>query len=142
MKNVAQILDRKGRAIIAVPPGTPVIEALKIMADKNIGSIVIMENGRYYGLMTERDYARKVILKGKTSAETSVADIMSAELPEISPADSVAHCMVLMTEANIRYLPVFQEEELYGIISINDVVKETILEQQKTIDQLHDYIQS
>ncbi len=142
MKNVAHILDRKGRNIISVSPSVHVIEALKIMADKNIGSVAVIEEGKYCGLMTERDYARKIILKGKTSAETNVGDIMSADLPKISPEDSIERCMLLMTEANIRYLPVFQNNELYGIISINDVVKETILDQQKTIEQLHNYIQS
>lgn len=142
MKNVAHILERKGRNIISVPPDIHVLEALKIMADKNIGSMVVMENGKYCGLMTERDYARKIILKGKTSAETKVGDIMSTDLPKITPKDSIERCMMLMTEANIRYLPVFENEDLYGIISINDLVKETILDQQKTIEQLHNYIQS
>lgn len=142
MKSVAHILDRKGRNIISVLPDIHVLDALKIMAEKNIGSVVVIESGKYCGLMTERDYARKIILKGKTSADTKVADIMSTDLPHITPEDSIERCMLLMTEANIRYLPVFEKDELYGIISINDVVKETILEQQKTIEQLHNYIQS
>lgn len=142
MKNVAHILDRKGRSIVSVSPAVHVIEALKIMADKNIGSVAVLEEGKYCGLMTERDYARKIILKGKTSAETKVEDIMSTDLPKIAPSDSVERCMMLMTEANIRYLPVFEHDQLYGIISINDLVKETILDQQKTIEQLHNYIQS
>lgn len=142
MKNVAHILDRKGKSIISVSPDIHVLDALKIMAEKNIGSIVVVENGEYCGLMTERDYARKIILKGKTSAETKVEDIMSTDLPHISPKDSIERCMLLMTEANIRYLPVFEKNQLYGIISINDLVKETILDQQKTIEQLHNYIQS
>lgn len=142
MKNVAHILDRKGKNIVSVSPSVHVLEALKIMADKNIGSVVVIEDGKYCGLMTERDYARKIILKGKTSAQTNVGDIMSTDLPKIAPEDTIERCMLLMTEANIRYLPVFQHDELYGIISINDVVKETILDQQKTIEQLHNYIQS
>lgn len=111
-----------------------------MMAEKNIGSVVVMEEGRYCGLMTERDYARKVILKGKHSADTQVEDIMSTDFPRIVPSDSIEHCMRLMSENNIRYLPVFENDRICGIISINDVVKETIMDQQETIDQLHDYI--
>lgn len=140
MKNVAHILSRKGSHLISVTPGTQVLEALGIMAEKNIGSVVVTEEGRYCGLMTERDYARKVILKGKHSADTRVEDIMSTDFPRIVPSDSIEHCMRLMSENNIRYLPVFESDRICGIISINDVVKETILEQQETIDQLHDYI--
>lgn len=142
MKNVAHILSRKGKNVISVNPEFHVLDALKIMAEKNIGSVVVLDNGQYRGLMTERDYARKVILKGKTSADSTVGDIMSTDLPKISPADTMEHCMRLMSEANIRYLPVFEEGSLCGIISINDVVKETILDQKQTIEQLHNYIQS
>jgi IMP dehydrogenase len=142
MKNVAHILARKGNNVISVSPECHVLDALKTMSDKNIGSMAVLEKGQYRGLMTERDYARKVILKGKTSADTTVADIMSTDLPKISPEDTVDRCMRLMSEGNIRYLPVFENDMLCGIISINDVVKETILEQQHTIEQLHNYIQS
>lgn len=142
MKNVAHVLSRKGRNVISVRPDFHVFDALKMMADKNIGSVVVTENDQYRGLMTERDYARKVILKGKTSVHTTVADIMSTDLPKISPSNTMDECMRLMTEKNIRYLPVFEDEKLCGIVSINDVVKETILDQKHTIEQLHNYIQS
>lgn len=142
MKNVAQILDRKGKNVISVEPDCHVLDALKIMAEKNIGSIAVIENGEYRGLMTERDYARKIILQGKTSSETKVGDIMSTDLPKINPQDNIDHCMVLMSDANIRYLPVFENNQLCGIISINDLVKETILDQRNTIEQLHNYIRS
>lgn len=142
MKNVAHILQRKGSNVISVSPDTHVLDALKIMAERNIGSVVVLENGRYCGLITERDYARKVILKGKSSADTNVADIMSTTFPRIAPSDTIEHCMELMSERNIRYLPVFEGDGICGIISINDVVKETILEQQHTIEHLHNYIQS
>jgi IMP dehydrogenase len=142
MKNVAHILARKGNNVISVSPEFPVLEALKIMAEKNIGSVIVLEAGEYCGLITERDYARKVVLRGKTSADTRVGDIMSEDLPRISPTDTLEKCMQLMSEANIRYLPVFEADTLCGIISINDVVKETILEQQHTIEQLHNYIHS
>lgn len=128
--------------MISVNPDFHVLDALRIMAEKNIGSVVVVEEEKYCGLLTERDYARKVILRGKTSADTRVGDIMSTDLPRISPGDTLDQCMRLMSEANIRYLPVFENDSLCGIISINDVVKETILEQQHTIQQLHNYIQS
>jgi CBS domain-containing protein len=142
MSTVSDILRRKGKEIISVKPDLHVLDALKIMADKNIGSVVVLEEDKYCGLMTERDYARKVILKGKSSGDTKVADIMSADLPAISPQDTVEHCMELMSEKNIRYLPVFENDRLCGLISINDVVKETILGQQRIIEHLHNYIQS
>lgn len=142
MNRVADIISRKGISAIAVPPDTPVIDALQIMADKNIGSVLIMDGGEYVGIMTERDYSRKVILKGKNSHDTKVAEIMSTDLPLIKPTDSVEHCMQLMTERNIRYLPVFENEMLAGIISMSDVVKQTILSQQETINHLDSYIHS
>ena len=142
MNRVADIISRKGVSAIAVPPDTPVIDALQIMAEKNIGSVLIMDRGEYVGIMTERDYSRKVILKGKNSHDTKVAEIMSTDLPPVKPGDSIEHCMQLMTEKNIRYLPVFENEMLAGIISMSDVVKETILAQQETINHLNDYIHS
>jgi CBS domain-containing protein len=142
MKTVGSILNRKGVSAIAVAPDTPVIEALKIMAEKNIGSVLVMDGGEYLGIITERDYSRKVILKDKSSAETKVAEIMSTGLPFVSPSDTVDKCMQLMTDKNIRYLPVFNNNSLEGIISMSDVVKETILSQKETIKQLESYIHS
>jgi CBS domain-containing protein len=141
-KKVADILLRKGSNIITISPETSVLEALHIMADKNIGSVMVLENGRYLGIVTERDYSRKVILRGKHSTDTTVAEIMSSDLPRVTPHDSVDYCMQLMSDRNIRYLPVFDEDQVTGIISINDVVKETILSQQETITQLKDYLHS
>jgi len=142
MTKVSSILARKGSSAISVPPGTSVLDALKIMADKNIGSIVVVEQGKYLGIITERDYSRKVILKGKHSVDTTVSDIMSSDLPGVSPNDSIETCMALMSENNIRYLPVFENNELAGIISMSDVVKETILQQKETISHLESYIHS
>lgn len=142
MKKISQVLDRKGRSIVSVASHAHVLDALKIMAERNIGSVVVLDHDVYAGLITERDYARKVILKGKTSADTVVRDIMSTDFPKISPTDSVDFAMKLMGEQNIRYLPVFEHQHLCGIISINDLVRETILDQQETIDQLHSYIHS
>ena len=142
MKKVADILSRKGKNITNVSADTSVLDALKIMADQNIGSIVIMDGNQYLGILTERDYSRKVILKGKSSTDTKVEEIMSSDIPRITPSDTIEYCMQLMSDKNIRYLPVFDGDELSGIISINDVVKETILAQQETITQLKDYLHS
>ena len=112
------------------------------MADQNIGSVMVMANGKYMGIMTERDYSRKVILQGKSSTDTKVSEIMSSDFPRVTPNDSVDYCMQLMSDRNIRYLPVFENELAIGILSINDVVKETILSQQETITHLKDYLHS
>lgn len=141
-KKVTDILLRKGSNITTVTPGTSVLEALQIMADQNIGSVMVMENGKYLGIMTERDYSRKIILKGKSSTDTTVQDIMTSDFPRVTPADSIDYCMQLMSDKNIRYLPVFDKEHVIGIISINDVVKETILSHEETITQLKDYLHS
>jgi CBS domain-containing protein len=142
MKKVADILARKDRELISVAPAHTVLDALKIMSDNNIGSILVQENDRYMGIMTERDYARKVILKGKSSTDTIVGDIMSTDLPRISPASSIEECMQLMSVNNIRYLPVFDGDHLTGIISVNDVIKAVIANQAETISHLQTYIHS
>lgn len=141
-KKVTDILLRKGSNIISVSPDSSVLDSLKIMADQNIGSVMVMSEGKYLGIITERDYSRKVVLQGKSSTDTKVAEIMSSDLPRVTPADSVDYCMQLMSDKNIRYLPVFDNDVVIGIISINDIVKETILSQQETISQLKDYLHS
>ena len=142
MKKVADILARKGASVISVQPSTTVIDALKIMSDRNIGSIMVMEGSVYHGLLTERDYARKVILKGKSSADTLVSEILSNDLPRINRDTSIESCMQLMSDNNLRYLPVFENEGVIGIISINDVIKAVIANHQDTIAQLESYIHS
>ena len=141
-KKVADVLLRKGSHITTVSPDTTVLEALHIMAHQNIGSVMVLNDGHYMGIVTERDYSRKVVLNGKSSTDTKVTEIMSSDLPRITAHDSVDYCMQLMSDKNIRYLPVFDENQVTGIISINDVVKETILSQQETITQLKDYLHS
>lgn len=141
-KKVTDILLRKGSRITSVSPDTSVLEALRIMADQNIGSVMVMEEGKYLGLMTERDYSRKIVLQGKSSTDTKVSSIMSSDFPRVTMADSVEYCMQLMSDKNIRYIPVFENDVVIGIVSINDVVKETILSQQETISQLKDYLHS
>jgi CBS domain-containing protein len=141
-KKVADILLRKGTNITTVGPQTSVLEALRIMAEQNIGSVVVMDDGRYLGIVTERDYSRKVVLRGKSSTDTPVSEIMSSDLPPVRPHDTVDFCMQLMSDKHIRYLPVFEGDHMVGILSINDVVKETILSQEETITQLKDYLHS
>lgn len=141
-KKVADILLRKGSNITTVTPDMAVLEALRIMADQNIGSVMVMDNGHYLGIMTERDYSRKIILLGRSSTDTPVGEIMSNDFPRVTPADSVDYCMQLMSDRNIRYLPVFDGEQAVGILSINDVVRETILSQEKTISELKEYLHS
>jgi CBS domain-containing protein len=142
MKKVADILSHKGSRITSVSPGATVLEALQIMADQNIGSVMVLEGQEYLGIVTERDYSRKVILKGKSSTDTRVSEIMTQDLPHVTPQDTIEFCMQLLSDRNIRYLPVFDNKTLCGIISINDVVKETILTQQETITHLKDYLHS
>src|SRR5258705_5356054 len=142
MNTVSSLLSRKNRTSVTVSPDTSVIEALKLMAEKNIGSVIVMQGDQYLGIVTERDYSRKIALKGKNSASTKVSEIMSSDLPSVNPADSIEQCMELMTTKNIRYMPVFENNKLAGIVSMSDVVKETILAQKETIDQLQNYIQS
>jgi CBS domain-containing protein len=142
MSRINDILLRKGNTAISVLPQTSVFNALKVMAENNIGSVVVMQDEKFLGIITERDYSRKVVLKGKNSTDTKVNEIMTSEFPLLKPTDTVEYCMELMTKNNIRYLPVFEGKNLGGIISISDVVKETILSQQQTIDHLHDYIHS
>ena len=140
MQKVKDILLKKGAHIEAVDPATPVIDALRLMADRNYGSVAVMENGEFKGVMTERDYSRKVILKGRNSNDTPVSEIMTTGLPIVSPDDTVAHCMSLMNSRNIRYLPVYDGDNLCGLISMTDVVRATISGQEATISHLESYI--
>ena len=142
MRKVSDILARKGNQVASISLTTTVIQALQLMAEKNIGSLVVVENDQFVGILTERDYSRKVILMGRHSSDTPVGEIMSSDFPPIKLSDTVEHCMQLMSSKHIRYLPVLEQGKLAGIISINDVVTETILNQQETISQLQNYIQS
>lgn len=142
MNRVTTVLSRKKISPVSVSPQTTVYEALKIMADKNIGSVIVMQDGEYAGIVTERDYSRKVILQNKHSESTPVSEIMSTDLPHVTSQDTIDHCMELMTAHNVRYLPVMDNNKLSGIISMSDVVKDTILSQQQTISHLNQYIHS
>ncbi len=140
MKTVQQLLEAKGREIWTVQPYSSVFDALALMADKEIGALVVTDGNKPVGVLSERDYARKVILKGRASQDTLVADIMSTDVVTASPTTTIDECMALMTECRIRHLPVVDGGALVGIVSIGDLVKAIIAEQQFTIEQLEQYI--
>ncbi len=140
MKLVKHLLESKGRHIISVAPGTSVFDAIKVMADETIGSLIVMEDERLLGIVTERDYARKVILKGRSSENTPVSEIMTQDVMTTSSAKTVNDCMELMTERRIRHLPVVEDDRVIGMISIGDLVQAIISDQQEEIEQLEHYI--
>ncbi|MEW8689674.1 MAG: CBS domain-containing protein [Candidatus Thiodiazotropha endolucinida] len=142
MLTVNQLLQRKGYDIETIDPNATVFEALQSMADKEIGSLVVVEDKKIVGLFSERDYARNIILKGRTSKETRVKEIMSSQVLVVNPEQTTEECMAIMTEKRIRHLPVMKDSELVGIISIGDLVKAIIEEQQFVIEQLVRYISS
>ena len=137
---VSDILKEKGHEVLSVTPETSVFEALKLMADKNVGSLLVLKNDELIGLFSERDYARKVILKGKSSKETPVNEIMSSRVVYVRPSQTIEECMALMTDKRVRHLPVFKDKQLVGLISIGDVVKAIISEHEFLIHQLENYI--
>ena len=139
-RKVTDVLSRKSTQLVTVNSNTTVFEALTIMAEKNIGAVMVMDDNIYKGIMTERDYSRKVALKRRVSSEVKVSEIMTSDLPFVTLTDTVEHCMELISEKNIRYLPVEDNGRVTGIISINDLVKETILSQQETITHLTDFL--
>jgi len=140
MKTLKQLLEAKGRDVYSVAPDARVFDALKLMADKSVGALIVLEGGRIAGILSERDYARKVILHGKSSHDIQVRDIMTSNVVTVQPGQTVEECMALMTEKRIRHLPVTEGERLIGVLSIGDLVKEVIAEQQQTIKQLESYI--
>jgi len=140
MTTVRQILQEKESKLWTIRPDLTVFEALKIMADNNIGALLVMKKNKLCGIFSERDYARKVILQGKSSKDTAVSEIMITSVIYIKPEQSVEDCMALMTDKRIRHLPVLDQDNLIGIISIGDVVKTIISDQEFTIQQLENYI--
>lgn len=141
MSNIATILARKGSSYVTVGPDDTVLEALQLMADKNVGSVVVQDAEKYHGIFTERNYSRNVILKNRHSSNTKVRDVMSVDLPVLNTQDSLTHCMQLMADHNLRYLPVMDQEEMMGIISITDVIREKVIDQKEVIRHLKEYIQ-
>ena len=140
MRNVSQIIERKGSKIVSVGREAPVLEAIRVMAEHHIGAVLVMEGGQLIGIASERDYARKVVLQGRSSGDTPVAMIMTSPVVCVSPQDSISECMSIMTEKHIRHLPVIEGERVVGVISIGDLVKETIDEQKQEISLLQQYI--
>jgi CBS domain-containing protein len=140
MLRVKYLLAFKDKAVWSIEPEEPVLEAIQIMADKHIGALPVMRGEELIGIVSERDYARKVILMGRSSSDTPVWEIMSSPVTTVTPDESVHRCMEIMTEKRIRHLPVVERGRMVGIISIGDLVKAVIEEQQQTIDQLERYI--
>jgi len=140
MLRVKHLLAQKGSEIWSVDADEPVLKAIRIMADHHIGALPVLSEGRLAGIVSERDYARKVILKGRSSAETAVRQIMSAPVITVDPEDGVRHCMELVTAKRIRHLPVVEGDRIVGMISIGDLVRAVIEEQQETIEQLERFI--
>ena len=140
MTTVRHLLDRKGRAIFSVGPEDPVLEAIRLMADHHVGALLVMKGNELAGIISERDYARKVILRGRSSAETPVWQIMTSPVITVSLANTVQECMELMTTHRLRHLPVVEGGRVVGMVSIGDLVKAVIQEQQQTIEQLESYI--
>ncbi len=142
MLKIRNVLQGKGNDIWSVSPQTTAYEALQIMANKDIGAILVIENEKLVGVFSERDYARKVILKGKSSKETSVGELMSTQVYSINPDMSVEECLALITESRSRHMPVFENNKLIGIVSIGDIVNAIITEQKITIKDLKSYFSS
>jgi len=142
MKTVKQLLESGTRSLCTIRPDSRVFDALKLMAEKDIGALPVVENEKLVGIVSERDYARKVILLGKSSHDTLVREIMTGRVVCVQLSNTTEECMALVTEKRIRHLPVVEDGKLLGILSIGDLVKETISEQQIMIRQLESYIHS
>ena len=140
MKLVKHLLDSKGREIISIAQDASVYDAIKLMADHGVGSLLVMDADKLKGIVTERDYARKVIIKGRSSESTQVGEIMTKDLVTTTSAQTVNECMTIMSERRIRHLPVMSGEEVVGLISIGDLVQAIISDQQEEIEQLENYI--
>ncbi len=140
MKLVNQLLDSKGHDVLSIAPSASVLDAIKLMAEKGVGALIVMDGDAMTGIVTERDYARKVILKGRSSDETPVSDIMSTGVISTRPDQTVNSCMSVMTDKRIRHLPVVEGNKVTGLVSIGDLVKAIIADQQEEIEQLEHYI--
>jgi len=140
MHTIGQLLESKGYDIWSIAPQAPAYEALQIMSMKDVGALLVIDEGKLVGIFSERDYARKVILKGKSSKDTSVGELMTDVVFSIDPQDTIQDCMALMTTKHIRHLPVIKNERLIGIVTIGDVVNHIISSQELTIQQLERYV--
>ena len=142
MRTVKQLLASKPTIIFSVDRKTSVLEALQLMMKENVSALLILENNKLEGIFTERDYARKVILNGKSSKETAISEVMTSDIITVKPEDSIEHCMKIMTDRHFRHLPVLADTNVVGIVSIGDVVRFIIDHQKKTIEHLENYINS
>jgi CBS domain-containing protein len=140
MKTLQQILRGKPQGVLSISPEATVFDALELMAEKEVGAVLVLEDGRLVGIFSERDYARKIILHGKLSKETEVREIMTSKVLCVKPTQTVEECLALMTDKRVRHLPVVEGEKVLGVISIGDAVKEVISEQRFIIEQLEHYI--
>lgn len=140
MRTIKHILDRKSRTLATIDANETVFDALKMMAEKNIGSIIVMNGERYMGIITERNYARQIVLQDRRSKDVLVKEIMRTDLPKFSESDKVEKCMEVMSQLNIRYLPVIENEKLVGLISMKDILDEILLHQKEVIENLTNYI--
>lgn len=140
MRQVKHLLADKGSVVHSVPPSAPVLEAIRTMAEHHVGALLVIEDGRLVGIVSERDYARKVVLKGRSSSATPTADIMTAEVVTVGSEDTVDHCMRVCTTRRVRHLPVVDDGRVNGVLSIGDLVKAVISEQSEQIEQLQRYI--
>ena len=142
MRTVRQLLESKPVEIHAVPPDAPVIEAIRLMAEHHVGALLVMDGTRLAGILSERDYARKVVLQGRSSKDTPVRDIMTAQVITVKPGDAAEHCMQLVADHRIRHLPVLEGDAVLGVVSIGDLVRAVIEEQRQELDHLQRYIAS
>jgi CBS domain-containing protein len=140
VNTVRQLLDKKPKGTWSIAPGASVFEAIKLMADKGIGALLVIDGDNLVGIVSERDYARKIVLKGRSSKETPVREIMTEKIFYVNPDSTFNECMALFTERRIRHLPVLQDDKLVGVISSGDVIKAIISEQEFIIDQMERYI--
>ena len=137
---ISEVLSRKGSNAWSIAPEATVYEAIQLMADKNVGAVLVTENGKLVGIISERDYTRKVVLKGKASRTTAVKEVLSSQVIHVTPAHTVEECMRLMTDHHIRHLPVLEQDKILGVVSIGDLVNWIISAQHSTISQLQTYI--
>lgn len=142
MRTVRQLLEAKAPEVYSIGPDAPVLDAVRLMAEKRIGALLVMDAERLVGILSERDYARKVVLQGRSSRDTPVRDIMTSDVITVRPNDTSDRCMQVVTERRVRHLPVLDDERVVGVVSIGDLVKAVIEDQQLELDQLQRYIAS